>query len=197
MYKRVWNTNNPPPADWSGKRLGLNRDLNPGPPAPEAGIIPLDHWARLVHYNQIFSSAASDWIAIFAGRTEAHYIEFSQFSSLQTVMLGYIHCFLRSPPTSKKKEGPSIPPTVRGKWHVLNGVLNIDKNFPKLNFSISLVASCEGGRVIHPVSARWRRLSSGIDGAAVASPCTLDSGRRPQSLKTLSDSVFSLRSACH
>ena len=22
---------------------GLNRDLNPGPPAPEAGIIPLDH----------------------------------------------------------------------------------------------------------------------------------------------------------
>ena len=27
--------------------LGLNRDLNPGPPAPEAGIIPLDHWATL------------------------------------------------------------------------------------------------------------------------------------------------------
>ena len=25
------------------KRDGLNRDLNPGPPAPEAGIIPLDH----------------------------------------------------------------------------------------------------------------------------------------------------------
>ena len=25
------------------KMLGLNRDLNPGPPAPEAGIIPLDH----------------------------------------------------------------------------------------------------------------------------------------------------------
>ena len=25
------------------KNLGLNRDLNPGPPAPEAGIIPLDH----------------------------------------------------------------------------------------------------------------------------------------------------------
>ena len=25
------------------KHLGLNRDLNPGPPAPEAGIIPLDH----------------------------------------------------------------------------------------------------------------------------------------------------------
>ncbi len=24
---------------------GLNRDLNPGPPAPKAGIIPLDHWA--------------------------------------------------------------------------------------------------------------------------------------------------------
>ena len=27
------------------KKWGLNRDLNPGPPAPEAGIIPLDHWA--------------------------------------------------------------------------------------------------------------------------------------------------------
>ena len=24
---------------------GLSRDLNPGPPAPKAGIIPLDHWA--------------------------------------------------------------------------------------------------------------------------------------------------------
>ena len=24
-------------------KLGLNLDLNPGPPAPEAGIIPLDH----------------------------------------------------------------------------------------------------------------------------------------------------------
>ena len=26
-----------------GKKFGLNRDLNPGPPAPKAGIIPLDH----------------------------------------------------------------------------------------------------------------------------------------------------------
>ena len=25
------------------EKMGLNRDLNPGPPAPEAGIIPLDH----------------------------------------------------------------------------------------------------------------------------------------------------------
>ena len=25
------------------KMEGLNRDLNPGPPAPKAGIIPLDH----------------------------------------------------------------------------------------------------------------------------------------------------------
>lgn len=24
-------------------KFGLNRDLNPGPPAPKAGIIPLDH----------------------------------------------------------------------------------------------------------------------------------------------------------
>jgi hypothetical protein len=25
------------------QKIGLNRDLNPGPPAPKAGIIPLDH----------------------------------------------------------------------------------------------------------------------------------------------------------
>ena len=25
------------------QKEGLNRDLNPGPPAPKAGIIPLDH----------------------------------------------------------------------------------------------------------------------------------------------------------
>ena len=30
------------------KRTGLSRDLNPGPPAPKAGIIPLDHWATHV-----------------------------------------------------------------------------------------------------------------------------------------------------
>ena len=56
--KRIWITNNHP----LEKILGLNRDLNPGPPAPEAGIIPLDHWARLVQYNQISPSAASDLI---------------------------------------------------------------------------------------------------------------------------------------
>ena len=39
---------------------GLNRDLNPGPPAPKAGIIPLDHWATydtrnfLFHYLLLF-----------------------------------------------------------------------------------------------------------------------------------------------
>ena len=27
----------------SNKTEGLSRDLNPGPPAPKAGIIPLDH----------------------------------------------------------------------------------------------------------------------------------------------------------
>ena len=27
--------------------VGLSRDLNPGPPAPKAGIMPLDHWAGL------------------------------------------------------------------------------------------------------------------------------------------------------
>ena len=29
------------------KDFGPNRDLNPGPPAPKAGIIPLDHLANL------------------------------------------------------------------------------------------------------------------------------------------------------
>ena len=31
---------------FGAKRWGLNRDLNPGPLAPKARIIPLDHWAR-------------------------------------------------------------------------------------------------------------------------------------------------------
>ena len=30
---------------FGAKRWGLNRDLNPGPLAPKARIIPLDHWA--------------------------------------------------------------------------------------------------------------------------------------------------------
>ena len=42
------------------KNPGLNRDLNPGPPAPEAGIIPLDHWATLVLLCQIVAPAWSD-----------------------------------------------------------------------------------------------------------------------------------------
>ena len=29
------------------KNFGLNRESNPGPLAPEARIIPLDHWAKL------------------------------------------------------------------------------------------------------------------------------------------------------
>ena len=29
----------------SKTKIGLNRDLNPGPLAPKARIIPLDHWA--------------------------------------------------------------------------------------------------------------------------------------------------------
>jgi hypothetical protein len=32
------------------KKEGLNRDSNPRPPAPKAGIIPLDHWAT---YNAV------------------------------------------------------------------------------------------------------------------------------------------------
>ena len=32
---------------FGAKRRGLNRDLNPGPLAPKARIIPLDHWAML------------------------------------------------------------------------------------------------------------------------------------------------------
>ena len=43
-----------------GKSLGLNRDLNPGPPAPEAGIIPLDHWALHDRYIEIFPSDGDD-----------------------------------------------------------------------------------------------------------------------------------------
>ena len=31
------------------KKQGPNRDLNPGPPAPKAGIIPLDHLAALLN----------------------------------------------------------------------------------------------------------------------------------------------------
>ena len=39
--------------DYFGKRsLGLNRDFNPGPPAPEAGIIPPDHWATFDMFDQ-------------------------------------------------------------------------------------------------------------------------------------------------
>jgi hypothetical protein len=34
---------------------GLNRDLNPGPPAPKAGIIPLDHWATYIKHLLTFS----------------------------------------------------------------------------------------------------------------------------------------------
>ena len=30
------------------KSYGLSRELNPGPRAPEARIIPLDHWAELI-----------------------------------------------------------------------------------------------------------------------------------------------------
>ena len=33
---------------WSNK-AGLNRDSNPGPLAPKARIIPLDHWAAEVY----------------------------------------------------------------------------------------------------------------------------------------------------
>ena len=31
------------------QKNGLNRDLNPGPLAPKARIIPLDHWALKVY----------------------------------------------------------------------------------------------------------------------------------------------------
>ena len=39
---------------YEAAKSGLNRDLNPGPPAPEAGIIPLDHWAALICLLQGF-----------------------------------------------------------------------------------------------------------------------------------------------
>ena len=35
------------------KELGLVRDLNPGPLAPKARIIPLDHWALLYSWWQV------------------------------------------------------------------------------------------------------------------------------------------------
>ena len=45
------------------KKIGLSRDLNPGPLAPKARIIPLDHWAwccmarhdhtKSIHYNKL------------------------------------------------------------------------------------------------------------------------------------------------
>ena len=35
------------------KKYGLNRDLNPGPLAPKARIIPLDHWALLYSWWQV------------------------------------------------------------------------------------------------------------------------------------------------
>ena len=40
------------------KTDGLNRDLNPGPLAPKARIIPLDHWAivDVTHQNHAASS---------------------------------------------------------------------------------------------------------------------------------------------
>ena len=34
--------------------FGLNRDLNPGPLAPKARIIPLDHWASCILKRQIW-----------------------------------------------------------------------------------------------------------------------------------------------
>ena len=44
-------------ADWvelliKKKDVGLDRDLNPGPRAPEARIIPLDHQADDVHGSE-------------------------------------------------------------------------------------------------------------------------------------------------
>ena len=56
----------------SNKILGLNRDLNPGPPAPEAGIIPLDHWAlygtyvaRILNGNPFTNNSATPCLASY------------------------------------------------------------------------------------------------------------------------------------
>ena len=35
---------------------GLSQDLNPGPPAPKAGIIPLDHWATVMKAALVWES---------------------------------------------------------------------------------------------------------------------------------------------
>ena len=52
------------------KRCGLNRDLNPGPLAPKARIIPLDHWAICICWgqkcgldgSQVLVVEAANWI---------------------------------------------------------------------------------------------------------------------------------------
>ena len=63
---------------WFEKDLGLNRDLNPGPLTPEAGIIPLDHWAVLIsehfllktlsRYCHTWSLESGAWTEAFAKR---------------------------------------------------------------------------------------------------------------------------------
>ena len=47
---QVHATEKPLSQQWETNKNGLNRDLNPGPLAPKARIIPLDHWA-LFHPN--------------------------------------------------------------------------------------------------------------------------------------------------
>ena len=57
------------------QKSGLSRDLNPGPPAPKAGIIPLDHWADV----RRCSSFASNCVPVPTG--EDLYIMENRFVS--------------------------------------------------------------------------------------------------------------------
>ncbi len=43
---------------------GLSRDLNPGPRAPEARIIPLDHWADVVYKNILFYYKSKKYLIV-------------------------------------------------------------------------------------------------------------------------------------
>ena len=58
--KLTWLVLGGDPAARSGK-LGLFRELNPGPPAPEAGIIPLDQTAKCVTHTHAFARMPLVW----------------------------------------------------------------------------------------------------------------------------------------
>ena len=61
------------PIEWkfvkNAKKVGLNRDSNPGPLAPKARIIPLDHWAtRIPHVSENVAA----WINTISSHRAIH-----------------------------------------------------------------------------------------------------------------------------